>query len=186
MVFNFLVWLNIQLVPILIRVRKISGGVDEVNFWVMVSQNTGILSRNTVMRIITNSASILYKPKLDITELSNSNVRALDLNIVGLHKELLDIDRWVITVRYLPLKLSKEINIALIRGCIIHGPPGTGKTMTARQLSSLLGCRNPTIANGPETFSKLLGEFEGNIRKIFRQAKSEWNIYSELHVICKT
>ena len=47
--------------------------------------------------------------------------------------------------------LSKDV-------AIIHGPPGTGKTLIARSLAKALNVKDLKIVNGPEIFSKFVGE----------------------------
>lgn len=52
----------------------------------------------------------------------------------------------------------------------MHGPPGCGKTMTARALAQETGAFFFLI-NGPEVMSKLAGESEQNLRKAFEEAE---------------
>jgi len=40
----------------------------------------------------------------------------------------------------------------------LYGPPGTGKTLIARQLAKSLKAKTLQIVNGPEVFSKYIGE----------------------------
>jgi vesicle-fusing ATPase len=41
---------------------------------------------------------------------------------------------------------------------LLYGPPGTGKTLIARQLAKALNVKDLKIVNGPEIFSKFVGE----------------------------
>jgi vesicle-fusing ATPase len=47
-----------------------------------------------------------------------------------------------------------------VKGILLYGPPGTGKTLIARQLAKSLKAKSLTIVNGPEVFSKYIGESE--------------------------
>jgi len=52
-------------------------------------------------------------------------------------------------------------------GVLLHGPPGTGKSLLAASLGAELGAEQITVA-GPELLSKFHGETEGRLR-------AEWN-----------
>lgn len=67
--------------------------------------------------------------------------------------------------------LFSEFGITPPRGILLHGPPGTGKTMLLRCVAnSIVGAHILTI-NGPSIVSKYLGETENAIRDIFNEAK---------------
>ena len=55
-------------------------------------------------------------------------------------------------------------------GVVLHGPPGTGKTMLAQALANESGVNFIPI-QGPEIFSQWLGESEEAIRHIFNMAR---------------
>ncbi|HEY9842762.1 MAG TPA: AAA family ATPase [Candidatus Obscuribacterales bacterium] len=57
------------------------------------------------------------------------------------------------------------------RGLIFHGPPGTGKTLFARAMAEALDA-TVHLVSGPELKSKWVGEGEGNIRRLFAQARA--------------
>lgn len=56
------------------------------------------------------------------------------------------------------------------RGFLLHGPPGTGKTMLLRAIAHEMDTHVLTI-NGPSIVSKYLGETEETLRKIFAEAR---------------
>ena len=55
-------------------------------------------------------------------------------------------------------------------GALLYGPPGTGKTLLAKALANECGV-NFIAVDGPEIFSKWLGESEEGVRQIFRIAR---------------
>lgn len=73
-----------------------------------------------------------------------------------------------------------------VKGLLLYGPPGTGKTLIARQLAKFLDAKEPKIVNGPELFNKFVGETEANVRKLFDDARKDWDKYgeeSQMHII---
>uniref|UniRef100_A0A8C8SX37 ATPase family gene 2 protein homolog A n=1 Tax=Pelusios castaneus TaxID=367368 RepID=A0A8C8SX37_9SAUR len=72
----------------------------------------------------------------------------------------------------LPLKqpeLFQSYGIPPPRGVLLHGPPGTGKTMIARAVTNEVGA-HVSVINGPEIISKFYGETESRLRQIFAEA----------------
>jgi len=73
----------------------------------------------------------------------------------------------------LPLRhpaLFKNLGIKPPRGVLMYGPSGTGKTLIGRAVANETGA-NFYIINGPEIMSKMAGESESNLRKMFAQAE---------------
>lgn len=60
-----------------------------------------------------------------------------------------------------------------MKGILLFGPPGCGKTLMARQIGKMLNAREPKVVNGPEILNKYVGESEANIRKLFAEAEDE-------------
>ncbi|KAF8978225.1 hypothetical protein BGZ46_006703 [Entomortierella lignicola] len=56
------------------------------------------------------------------------------------------------------------------RGILLHGPPGTGKTMMANAIAGSLGVPFITIS-APSVVSGMSGESEKKIREVFEEAK---------------
>jgi transitional endoplasmic reticulum ATPase len=72
-----------------------------------------------------------------------------------------------------PLKhsdLFTEADIVPPKGLLLHGPPGTGKTMIAKAVATNSDANFISI-KGPELLSKWVGESEKGIREIFRKAR---------------
>ncbi|KAK6453776.1 AAA+-type ATPase [Scheffersomyces xylosifermentans] len=67
-------------------------------------------------------------------------------------------------------KLFSDFGISPPRGILLHGPPGTGKTMLLRCVANETNAHILTV-NGPSIVSKYLGETENAIRDIFIEAR---------------
>src|SRR5262245_30465838 len=66
--------------------------------------------------------------------------------------------------------LLRRMGVRPTRGILLHGPPGTGKTMLAGALASQAGVNFVSI-KGPALLSKYVGESERGIRETFRKAR---------------
>ena len=72
----------------------------------------------------------------------------------------------------LPLRhpeLFQRLGVDPPKGVLLHGPPGTGKTMLARAVANESAARFFAIA-GPEIMGSAYGESERRLREIFEQA----------------
>ena len=81
----------------------------------------------------------------------------------GLDDQLNDIARRVLASRANP-EAARRLGISHVKGILLSGPPGCGKTLLARELARLLGAREPQIVNGPEILDKYIGEAEKRVR----------------------
>jgi len=92
-------------------------------------------------------------------------------DIGGCRKQLAQIREWV----ELPLRhpqLFQNIGVKPPKGILLYGPPGTGKTLIAKAVANETGAEIFVI-NGPEIMSKMTGESEANLRKIFEAAEEK-------------
>jgi transitional endoplasmic reticulum ATPase len=82
-------------------------------------------------------------------------------------KRLLDA---VIEHSHMRDEIYEQVGLAPPRGILLTGPSGTGKTATARALSGEK--QIPLIAiDGPQLYSKWLGESERALREVFKKAR---------------
>jgi transitional endoplasmic reticulum ATPase len=75
----------------------------------------------------------------------------------------------------LPLRhpeLFQKLGIEPPKGVLLHGSPGTGKTMIAKAVASETDANFITIS-GPEIVSKYYGESEQKLREIFEEAEKD-------------
>jgi len=109
-----------------------------------------------------------------------------NMNIGGLNKEFKELFRRAFVSRIYSSEVIAKLGIKHVKGILLYGPAGTGKTLIARELSKMLNSKEPKIINGPEILNKFVGESEGKIRELFRPAEDDYKRYgdkSELHVI---
>uniref|UniRef100_A0A3P9ME11 Vesicle-fusing ATPase n=1 Tax=Oryzias latipes TaxID=8090 RepID=A0A3P9ME11_ORYLA len=118
------------------------------------------------------------------------------MGIGGLDKEFSDIFRRAFASRVFPPDIVEQMGCKHVKGILLFGPPGCGKTLMARQIGKMLNAREPKVVNGPEILNKYVGESEANIRKLFADAEEEQKrlgansglhiiIFDELDAICK-
>ncbi|HEV3141503.1 MAG TPA: AAA family ATPase, partial [Vicinamibacterales bacterium] len=82
-------------------------------------------------------------------------------------KRLLDA---VIEHAHVRGEIYETVGLAPPRGILLVGPPGTGKTALARALAGEK--QMPLIAiDGPQLYSKWLGESEKSLREVFKKAR---------------
>jgi SpoVK/Ycf46/Vps4 family AAA+-type ATPase len=127
-------------------------------------------------------------PTVSVTEtakhLGNSMGMSFD-KVGGLDAQLDAIARRVLASRANP-EAARRLGVSHVRGILLSGPPGCGKTLLARELAHILGAREPQIVNGPEILDKFIGEAEKNIRALFAPAEQEYREVgdaSALHII---
>lgn len=107
------------------------------------------------------------------------------LGIGGLNAQFGTIFRRAFASRMFP-GVYKDVGINHVRGILLYGPPGCGKTLIARQIGKVLNAREPKIVNGPEIMDKYVGGSEEKIRALFADAEKEQaerGDASELHII---
>ncbi|XP_071398809.1 vesicle-fusing ATPase-like [Centroberyx affinis] len=146
----------------------------------------------------SSSLTLLGKAK---TRESRQSIISPDWNfermgIGGLDKEFSDIFRRAFASRVFPPDIVEQMGCKHVKGILLFGPPGCGKTLMARQIGKMLKAREPKIVNGPEILNKYVGESEANIRKLFADAEDEQKrlgansglhiiIFDEIDAICK-
>ncbi len=130
-----------------------------------INQSTEIIIINTEKKTLTlNIKSINYEK----------------IGVGGLQKEFTELVKSIFVTRIIPEKIYKKMNIKHTKGAILYGPPGCGKTRIARQIGTIIGCKNIRVINGPELLSKYVGEAEKNIRECFEIAKKKPD---EMHLL---
>ena len=106
--------------------------------------------------------SALREVLVQIPNVTWDDVGGLDV----LKDELKEAVEW-------PLKHKEAfdyVDVVTPKGILLHGPPGTGKTMIAKALAKMTES-NFIAVKGPELLSKWVGESEKGVREIFRKAR---------------
>jgi len=87
---------------------------------------------------------------------------------------LLDVKQELMEAVEWPIKkpeVFKRVGVQPPKGILLYGPPGCGKTMLARAISTESEANFISI-KGPEIFSKWVGESEKAIREVFRKGRT--------------
>ena len=122
-------------------------------------------SGDAVMMAATTEVKINDKPAAgngEIPQVSYDDIGGLDEEIRKI-REMVE----------LPLRhpeLFKRLGVEAPKGVLLHGPPGTGKTMLAKAVAGETSS-NFTYIGGPEIVSKFYGESEEKLREIFKEAE---------------
>ena len=119
----------------------------------------------------------------------------------GLEKEIESIVRRVLdgramakeygstSIRATEIQAMLDLGLQPVKGLLLHGPPGCGKTALAREISRLLTERPPKIVSAPELLDRWVGGSERLVRELFGDAEAELKVCngditkSGLHVI---
>ncbi|MCL1810811.1 MAG: CDC48 family AAA ATPase [Methanomassiliicoccaceae archaeon] len=123
-------------------------------------------SGEAVMMTAETNVKITEKP-VSMTDMEIPKVSYDDLG--GLSNEVAKIREMI----ELPLRhpeLFKRLGVEAPKGVLLHGPPGTGKTMLAKAVAGETSS-NFISLGGPEIMSKFYGESEGKLREIFKEAE---------------
>ncbi|KAI8013393.1 Vesicle-fusing ATPase [Camellia lanceoleosa] len=88
--------------------------------------------------------------------------------------------------RMVPPYVAKRLNLKHVRGMLLYGPPGSGKTLIARSICKFLNAKEPLIINGPDVLDAFQGVSERKIRSLFKAAvedEKNFGAESDLHII---
>jgi vesicle-fusing ATPase len=71
------------------------------------------------------------------------------------------------------LQTLLDLGLSPIRGMLLYGKPGCGKTALAREISRILTDRPPKIVSAPELLDRWVGGSERLVRELFGDAEAE-------------
>lgn len=135
--------------------------LGEIKFAIVSTNPAGIVRINdeTEVEVRPEAVEIIEKKVPDVT---------YD-DVGGLQQEIFKVREMI----ELPLRhpeIFDRLGIDPPRGILLHGAPGTGKTLLAKAVANESGS-NFVAINGPEVMSKYVGEAEKKIRDIFKEAE---------------
>ncbi|MDP7476101.1 MAG: CDC48 family AAA ATPase, partial [Candidatus Woesearchaeota archaeon] len=118
--------------------------------------------------LITEQTEVIFNPEaVEVKEELVPEVTYEDIG--GLNEEVKKVREMV----ELPLKhpeIFERLGIEAPKGVLLHGAPGTGKTLLAKAVANETNSHFILI-NGPEIMSKYYGQSEENLRKRFEEAE---------------
>ena len=144
----------------------LGGGSQAVPLKVADTSPTG-----TVIVRDSTEITISDQPAEEITDTSGGT-ETPDVtyeDIGGLDSELEQV-REMIELPMRHPELFNRLGIEPPKGVLLHGPPGTGKTMIAKAVANEIDAHFQTLS-GPEIMSKYYGESEEQLREVFEEAQ---------------
>lgn len=168
--------------------------VDGVFLQLRVTRVTRVeCGKNVTRGIVNNDTQIIVKKwNRDDTLLKSQQMVLSSWNLKkkgvgGLKDVAEEIFRRAFQSRLFDAEIIKKLGTKHVKGVLLHGPPGCGKTLLAKTIAEMLNHSTPPkIVNGPEIFNKYIGETERNMRELFRDAELDYEKYgdkSPLHTI---
>ncbi|PNF29045.1 hypothetical protein B7P43_G14046 [Cryptotermes secundus] len=102
------------------------------------------------------------------------------MGIGGMDNEFSVIFRRAFASRVFPPEVVEQLGCKHVKGILLYGPPGMGKTLMAHQIGTMLNACEPKIVNGPQVLGKNVGESEANIRRLFADAEEEEKLVNSI------
>ena len=153
-----------------------SDAIDQIDSFLQMSGH----ERNALMKDTFSRNVGGLKPQVDAIVR-----RVLD----GRVYRSLDNDEIIGTQSLSEAKELESLGLTSVRGLLLYGEPGCGKTLLAREIAKALRAREPKVVAAPELLDKWVGGSEKLIRDLFQDAESELRACggdatkSSLHVI---
>ncbi|KAL7445267.1 hypothetical protein ACHAXH_008244 [Discostella pseudostelligera] len=138
--------------------------------------------RDNMKRTVTDYNSIASAKSSELIARAGSGDAFLGsvLGVGGLDDVLSRIRRRVWIPLAAPPSLLSQLGIRPVRGLLLYGDPGCGKTLLARKLGDILSPARPiTIVSGPEIMDKFVGSSEKNLRELFDNPPEIYHEYKK-------
>ncbi|MBI4015373.1 MAG: CDC48 family AAA ATPase [Candidatus Aenigmarchaeota archaeon] len=160
------------------RSRRGGGDVFEQFFGVPMEEvflPLGTETRLAVVKTVPEGAvQITEMTELELlpeaTELEEGKVQTVTYEDIGGLGEIVPKIREMIEVPLRHPEVFERLGVEPPKGVLLHGPPGSGKTLLAKAVANESGAYFISVA-GPELVSKWYGGSEENLRKVFEEAE---------------
>jgi transitional endoplasmic reticulum ATPase len=127
---------------------------------ITTSESAAIVTQKTVFNITDVTAEAHYRgPQVTYEDIG------------GLKEEIKKVREMI----ELPLRhpeIFEKLGIEAPTGVLLHGAPGTGKTLLAKAVATESNAHFISLS-GPEIMSKFYGESEARLREIFKEAREK-------------
>ena len=167
----------------LISLSKDNKGIirlpNQSNFFVDISNNCFSKDLKAGDMVLNEQKSLVVMDKIDMSKnftvenyiIMNKNIDISWKDIGGLSQQVEKVKE-VLELPLLKPKIFKEMGVVPPKGVLLHGPPGTGKTMIAKALA------NETKATfielvGSELVQKFIGEGAKLVKDLFELARKK-------------
>lgn len=119
--------------------------------------------------VVTDRTDIRISDDSSESQEDDTSLDVVYEDIGGLDEEL-DKVREMIEIPMRHPELFNRLGVDPPKGVLLHGPPGTGKTMMAKAVANEIDANFETVS-GPEIMSKYYGESEEKLREVFDSAE---------------
>lgn len=145
-----------------------------------VASQMALLSLDSETNVLLVLPVYLYHEKQTSVNLTEGSVdyskysrlpRPIGYNQVGGLSQAVELLKTNIETPLNHPQVFADFGISPPRGVLLHGPPGTGKTMLLRCVAQETPGVHVLSVNGPLIVSKYLGETENAIRELFVEAR---------------
>ena len=156
----------------------------------VTTREGGYLAPNSTIEINSSDVSFqMMSSSLLKRDLFREDYNFEEIGIGGLNHELVNVFRRALSTRAFPPSVAEKLGISHVKGILLYGFPGCGKTLIARKIGTMISPREPKVINGPEILNKFVGQSEENIRNLFADARKDEGlhviIFDEIDAICK-
>lgn len=173
-------FIDFQTITYICTIKKISAEFNNSRYYTIVP--TTVININSDIFKFTDNTPPLFKHDFDLKQ----------LEIGGLDNQFAEIFRRAFASRALPKKVFEGLGQKHVKGVLLYGPPGCGKSLIARKIGQILNCFEPKVVQGPELLNKFVGQSEENVRNLFKDAiaskddKIHLIICDECDALCRT
>lgn len=139
-----------------VSVRVSAARTEDFDVLATTPEHSVIISQKTRMDVIQRP-----RAKVDVERVSYADIGGLSSQIKRI-KEILEFP-----IRF--PSLFEKLGVQPLRGVLLTGPPGSGKTLLAKAIAFETNS-NFQVINGPEIIHRFYGESEAKLRQIFEAA----------------